>query len=92
MARPKIEEVDYHQFTRRLSKAVNNGQRLEQSDQPAWDDYVAHYGVNEVAMSSWGRSKFESVDAVIISAGDWRGYYVYSTDEEAVLKWIEPDA
>ena len=91
MSRPKIIEVEYHRFTSKLSKAANDGLRLEPSDQPAWDEYVATHQISEVAMGSWGRSKFDSVTPVIITGGDWAGYYVFSTAEEAALKWTKPD-
>ncbi len=91
MGRPKIIEVEYHQFIAQLRKALNEGRRLEPSDQPAWDNYVAAREISEVAMASWGRSKFEEVEPVIISSRDWAGYYVFSTTEEAVLKWTKPD-
>lgn len=93
MNRPKIEEVSYYDFIARLKTATARGQRLEKSDQPAWDTYVADNKINEVAMSSWGRSKFGETEPVIINdGGSWQGYYVYSKTEEACLKWIKPDA
>jgi hypothetical protein len=92
MPRPKIIEVDYHQFASRLRKATNAGHRLEKVDQPAWDDFVSAHNVNEVAMSSWGRSKFTKIEPVIINdGGSWEGYYVYSKDDEACLKWTVAD-
>ena len=41
MGRPKIVEVDYYEFSSRLRKAIDNGRRLEKTDQPAWDEYDA---------------------------------------------------
>ena len=92
MARPKIVEVDYYQFSKRLRTAIDAGKRLEKSDQPEWDEFVAAQKVNEVAMASWGRSKFANTVPVIINdGGSWEGYYVYSTDDEACLKWTFSD-
>ena len=92
MKRPKIIEVEYHDFMGFLRKATDAGKRLEKKDQPAWDEYVKENKINEVAMASWGRSKFESTSPVIIADGGlWEGYYVYSQTAEACLKWVWPD-
>ena len=92
MARPKIVEVDYYQFSERLRRATDAGKRLEKSDQPEWDNFVAAQNVNEVAMASWGRSKFENTTPVIINdGGSWQGYYVFSKEDEACLKWTLTD-
>lgn len=92
MGRPKIVEANYYDFIARLTRATNARQRLEQTDQPAWDEYVARHQVNEVAMRSWGDSKFENTVPVIIADGStWDGYYVYSKTDEACLKWTMSD-
>ncbi len=92
MARAKIVEVDYYEFITRLQKAIDTGRRLEKSDQPAWDEYVKNNKVNEIAMQSWGRSKFSGTQPVIIADGStWDGFYVFSKDDEAVLKWTWED-
>ncbi len=92
MGRPKIVEANYYEFVARLTKATNAGHRLEKSDQPAWDEYVTKHQVNEIAMRSWGSSKFEETAPVIIADGSsWDGYYVYSKVDEACLKWTLAD-
>jgi hypothetical protein len=92
MARPKIVEVDYYQFAARLRKAIDSGHRLEKTDQPAWNDYVAANLVNEVAIAAWGQSIFAKTRPVIINDGSsWDGYYVYSKEDEACLKWTMVD-
>ncbi|MEM1432633.1 MAG: hypothetical protein AAGG11_01110 [Pseudomonadota bacterium] len=87
MGRPKILEVEYHEFFGALTKAIDAGHRLEKSDGQPWQDFVEAQSVNEVAMASWGRSKFQKVEPVIITNGRWTGYYVYSKDDEGCLKW-----
>jgi hypothetical protein len=91
MGRPKIVEMNYHDFSRALQQAINAGTRLERSDGDQWTQYVAEHQINEVAMSSWGHSKLGPVKPVIISTGHWAGYYVYSVDEEGCLKWTRED-
>ena len=92
MSRPKIVEVEYHLFAKQLQKATDSGHRIEKSDQPAWDEYVETNGVNEVAMASWGRSKFTKTQPVVLTTGNnWEGYYVYSIEDEACLKWTIVD-
>ena len=93
MARARIIPVDYYEFTKQLRIAVDSGTRIEKSQAELWKNYVTEHKVNEIAMHSWGRSKFGGSTPVIINTGnDWDGYYVYSKDEEAVLKWIWEDA
>jgi hypothetical protein len=92
MKRPKIVEEDYQLFMKKLRTATNNGQRIEKTDQPAWDDFVRENNINEVVMASWGKTKFEKTVPVIINDGSsWEGYYVYSQIDEACLKWIRPE-
>ena len=94
MARARIVAVDYYEFTKNLRKAADNGTRIEKSQKEKWEAYVAEHKINEIAMHSWGRSKFGGSTPVIIDSGsDADGYYVYSKDEEAALKWAwEEDA
>lgn len=89
MGRPRIVDVDYYEFKTQLSKAVAAGGRIERRDGTRWTQYLQHHKVNEAAMLHWGRSKFETVEAVIIDYGSpWDGFYVYSADQEAALKWV----
>ena len=91
MGRPKLVEVNYHDFNRGLQQAISSGTRLERSDADQWADYVAQHQVNEVAMASWGQSKLGPVVPVIITGGQWAGYYVYSKHEDGCLKWTLTD-
>lgn len=92
MARPKIVDVDYYEFKDHLAKATREGGRIEKSDKERWKAYVKQHQINEVAMLHWGRSKYDTVEAVILDCGnEWDGFYVYSKDEEAALKWAKGD-
>ncbi|MFK8017740.1 MAG: hypothetical protein AB8G17_20105 [Gammaproteobacteria bacterium] len=89
MPRARIIAVDYYEFTKSLRKAADKGNRIEKSQADKWKAYVDEHKINEIAMHSWGRSKFGGSTPVIINAGsDADGYYVYSKDEEAALKWV----
>ena len=90
MSRPEIVEVNYFEFKRALERARDSGNRIEKSDKPRWDAYLKENKINEVAMMHWGKSRFDSVVGVIIDGGQWEGFYVYSAQEEAVLKWTRP--
>ena len=99
MARARIIPVDYYEFTKRLRKAADTGTRIEKSEPEKWQAYVDEHKINEIAMHSWGRSKFGGSTPVILNTdSEWDGYYVYSKDEEAALKWVwegemkKPDA
>ena len=92
MARARIIEVNYYEFPKSLRKAADDGTRIEKSDKERWEAYVKENRINEIAMSSWGRSKFGgSTPVVINSGGEWEGYYTYSRDEEGALKWVWED-
>ena len=89
MARARIIAVDYYEFSKSLRKAADKGTRIEKSQADLWKAYVAEHKINEIAMHSWGRSKFGGSTPVIIKSGNEdEGYYVYSKDEEAALKWV----
>ena len=47
--------------------------------------------VKEAAFLSFSKRMYEGLEPVIIDGepdDKWRGYYLYSADEEAVLKWV----
>lgn len=88
MARPRIVDVDYFQFQRALRKAIDTGQRIDVSDKDRWLAWVRANHVKEAAFKSFAAGKYEGLSPVIIDAEDeWRGYYLFSTEEEACLKW-----
>lgn len=88
MARPRIVDVDYFQFRKALQRAIDNGQRISESDKQRWLSWVRQHGVREAAFRSFAAGKYEGLEPVIIDAdGAWRGYYLFSTQEEACLKW-----
>ena len=95
MARPRIVDVDYHQFKAALRKATDSGQRIDATDKDRWLTWVRENHVKEAAFRSFAQGKYEGLEAVIINAdGEWRGYYLVSKQEEACLKWDrnQPDA
>lgn len=88
MSRPQIIEVNYFEFKRALERAREAGNRVEKKDKTRWDTYLKDNKVNEVAMMHWGRTRYDEVQPVIIDDdSEWAGFYVFSADEEAVLKW-----
>jgi hypothetical protein len=88
MARPRIVDVDYHQFLAALRKASDTGQRIEVGDKTRWLAWVRDNHVKEAAFRTFAQGKYEGLEPVIIDASDeWRGYYLVSKQEEACLKW-----
>ena len=88
MARPRIVDVDYHQFLGALRKAIDTGQRIDASDKNRWLAWVRDNHVKEAAFRTFAQGKYEGLEPVIIDASDeWRGYYLVSKQEEACLKW-----
>ncbi len=91
MARPKIEDLDYFLFQKALRRAIDNGSRIDRSEKERWSTWVRENHIKEAAFLSFSKRIYEGLEPVIID-GDadfkWRGYYLYSADEEAVLKWV----
>lgn len=88
MARPRIVDLDYYQFQKELRKAIDTGNRIDRSDKKRWSEWVRENHIKEAAFRSFAMGKYDGLEPVIIDGdGKWRGYYLVSTDEEAVLKW-----
>lgn len=88
MARGKVTEFDYYEFTKLLRRATDGGARIDKSDS-RWADYVKTHGINEVAATAIARQKFEGAVPVIIAEGkDTDGLYFYSKNEEGCLRLI----
>ncbi len=88
MARPKIVDLDYYQFQRALRRAIDSGARIDRADKKRWSDWVRENRIKEAAFRSFSKNLYDSLEPVIIdNDGKWRGYYLLSVDEEAVLRW-----
>ncbi len=88
MARPQIVDLDYYQFQRALRKAIDSGARIDRADKKRWSEWVRENRIKEAAFRSFSKNLYDGLEPVIIDdAGKWRGYYLFSTAEEAVLKW-----
>jgi hypothetical protein len=88
MARGKVVEFDYYEFTKLLRRATDAGARIDKSD-PRWAEYVKTHSINEVAATAIAKQKFESAVPVILAEGkDTDGLYFHSKNEEACLKLV----
>jgi hypothetical protein len=88
MARGKVVEFDYYEFTKLLRRATDAGARIDKSDS-RWAEYVKTHSINEVAATAIARQKFESAVPVILAEGkDTDGLYFWSKNEEACLKLV----
>lgn len=88
MARPRIVDVDYYLFQRALRKAIDSGLRIDKADKDRWLSWVRENHVKEAAFMTFGQGKYEGLEPVIIDGdSEWRGYYLFSIQEEACLKW-----
>ncbi len=88
MARPQIVDLDYYQFQRALRRAIDSGARIDRADKKRWSAWVRENRIKEAAFRSFSKNLYDNLEPVIIDGDDkWRGYYLFSTDEEAVLKW-----
>jgi hypothetical protein len=88
MARPTIVDVDYYQFQAALRRAIDTGERIDRTDKKRWADWVRENHIKEGAFRSFANGKYQGLEPVIIdNNGEWRGYYLFSVEEEACLKW-----
>ena len=88
MRRAHMVEVNYYEFQMHLQQATDKGCRIEKSQTAAWKQYIRENDIKEVAAISIGKLQFESVVPVILNCSEgWDGFYVYSIDQEAVLKY-----
>jgi hypothetical protein len=93
MSRVRIVEKNYSEFTTALRSASDSGRKLEPSDKDQWKEFVTENRIQEAAFRSIANKKYEGMKAVVIKEDDsWGGYYMYTTDEEAVLKWERDDS
>lgn len=89
MSQVRIVEQNYFEFTNALRAASDRGNKLEPHDKATWKAWVSENHVQEAAFKSIADKKYEGMKPVIINEdGAWRGYYMYTTEEEAVLKWV----
>lgn len=89
MRRAHMKEVNYYEFQTHLQQATDKGCRIEKSQKEAWKKYIREHDIKEVAATSIGNMQFESVTPVILNCSEsWDGFYVYSVDQEAVLKYL----
>ena len=93
MSRVRIVEKNYSEFTSALRAATDGGRKLEPVDKAKWKEFVTENRIQEAAFRSIANKKYEGMKPVVIQDDDrWSGYYMYTTDEEAVLKWERDDA
>lgn len=89
MSRLRIVEQNYFEFMSALRAAADNQERIEPSDKGKWKTFVTEHRIQEAAFKSLAEKKFENMTAVIIDTdGPWKGYYLYTSVEEACLKWV----
>lgn len=86
MARGKVVEFDYYEFSKLLRRASDSNARIDKGD-ARWAPYVKEHGINEVAATAIAHQKFEGAVPVIIAEGkETDGLYFFSKNEEACLK------
>lgn len=89
MRRAHMKEVNYYEFQVHLRDATDRGCRIEKSQTKAWKEYIRENDIKEIAAVSIGNMQFEKVTPVILNCSEgWDGFYVYSKDAEAVLKYL----
>lgn len=92
MSQVRIVEQNYFEFFNALRAASDNGSKIEPRDKQGWKSWVIEHRIQEAAFKSLADKKYEGMVPVIINEdGAWGGYYMYTTDEEAVLKWVRED-
>ncbi len=89
MSQIRIVEQNYFEFSAALRDATDTGNKIEPHDKTRWKEFVKENRIQEAAFKSLANKKFEEMKPVIIDDGSaWSGYYLYTTVEEACLKWV----
>ena len=93
MSRVRIVDHNFFEFKNALRSASDTGSKIEPTDKSRWKEFVTEHRIQEAAFRSVATKKYEGMKPVIIETdGPWQGYYMYTTDEEAVLKWERDEA
>jgi hypothetical protein len=88
MSRPKVVDVNFHEFKRALESALVAGARILPRETQRWQAYVTAHQVRETNFQAYVRGKHENLEPVIIDAeAPWGGYYMWSPQDEVVLRW-----
>jgi len=88
MARARMSDFDYYEFTQLLRRATDAGLRIDKAD-PRWADYIKTHAINEIAATAIAQQKFERAVPVIIAEGrDTDGLYFHSRNDEACLRLV----
>ena len=66
MGRPRIVEINYHDFVSALRTAASEGTRLEPTEKDRWAQWVKDNEVKEAAFRSYCKGQFEQLKAVIL--------------------------
>ena len=89
MSQVRIVEQNFFEFSAALRTAADSGCRIEPQDKDRWKEYVKENRIQEAAFRSLASKKYEDMRPVVIDdETPWQGYYLYTTSEEAVLKWV----
>lgn len=93
MSRPTVIELNYQEFRKALEIAIASGTRILPREKERWGRYVTLNKVREINFQAYVRGKYENLEAVIIdSSTSWGGYYMWSPQDEVVLRWERPSS
>ena len=73
MARPRIVEVDYHQFRTQLQAAADTGGRIEKTEKVKWKAWVREHKILEASFMSYASEYGDGAKPVIIEDGAFLG-------------------
>ena len=92
MAQPRVVEVDYYILVDKIKHASDAKSLIEKTNIEQWKKYVEENAIRDTSLEAFGKVKFTNgkPKLVGITMGDaeWDGCYVYSSEDEAALKYI----
>ena len=91
MQRPRVEEVDFHDFMRILKSARDSRCVIEKADKEKWSKHVTENNIRDVSLEAHGKVRFANgapTLVAIIMDSDWDGCYAYSQADEAAIRYI----
>jgi hypothetical protein len=88
MSRPIVEQLVFAEFKRAMERASLAGTRITPQERERWAQYVAAHKVREINFQAYANGMFSGLEPLILDEGPpWGGYYMWSSDQEVVLRW-----
>ena len=90
MGKPRIIEIEFHDFLKILQSASDSKNKIEATDKESWKNFVRKNKVPEAGMmvkAKAGAVSGNTKSVIIDGSGQSDGYYIYSPEDLFCLKY-----